>query len=135
MGSLSSRVPNLTFPQLPSAHGLGLVLRQLKQTEHCPQPTGRARMWHLLAGEVAQRGIPVRCRTPALDLLTDETGRVTGAVVQSEGSRQQARARRGVVLGRGGFVAQCRLALLPKSGRCPGGQRLLALLTGVLNSC
>lgn len=105
MGPLSSYyIPNLTFPQLPSAQDLGLVLRRLKQTEQCPQPTGGTRMWHLLAREVAQRGIPVRCNTPALDLLTDETGRVTGAVVQSEGSRRQVRARQAVVLACGGFA-------------------------------
>lgn len=44
-GPLSSYyIPNLTFPHLPTAQGLRLVLRRLKQTERCPQPTGGARM-------------------------------------------------------------------------------------------
>jgi succinate dehydrogenase/fumarate reductase flavoprotein subunit len=105
MGSLSSYyIPNLTFPQLPGAHGLSLVLRQLKQTQRCPQPTGGARMWHLLAGQLTKRGIPVRCGTSVLDLLTDGSGRVTGAVVQSDGGREQVRAQRAVVLACGGFA-------------------------------
>lgn len=38
-GAFSSfHIPNLTFPHLPSAQELGLVLRRLKQTERCPQP-------------------------------------------------------------------------------------------------
>jgi succinate dehydrogenase/fumarate reductase flavoprotein subunit len=119
MGPLSSYyIPNLTFPQLPTAQGLDLVLRRLKQTDHCPQPTGGARIWHLLAGSVAQRGIPVRCGTPALELLTDETGRVTGAVVQSDSSRGQVLARQAVVLACGGFAyseALRRAHLLPSA--------------------
>lgn len=104
-GPLSSYyIPNLTFPLLPSAQGLNVVLRRLKQTQSCPQPTGGARMWHLLASQVTKRGIPVRCGTPVLDLLTDGAGRVTGAVVQSDGERQQVRARRAVVLACGGFA-------------------------------
>jgi hypothetical protein len=61
-GPLSSYyIPNLTFPQLPSAQGLSVVLRRPKQTQRCPQPTGGARMWHLLASQVTKRDIPVRC--------------------------------------------------------------------------
>lgn len=101
---LSYYIPNVTFPHLPSAQGLGLVLRQLKQTERCPEPTGGARMWHLLASQIANRGIAVRCGTPVLDLLTDEAGAVTGAVVESGGRRQKIRARLGVVLACGGFA-------------------------------
>ena len=104
-GPLSSYyIPNLTFPHLPSAQGLRLVLRRLKQTERCPQQTGGARMWHLLDSQVAQRDIPVRCGTRVLDLLTDEAGRVTGAVVERGGGRGQVRARQGVVLACGGFT-------------------------------
>jgi succinate dehydrogenase/fumarate reductase flavoprotein subunit len=61
-------------------------------------------MWHLLDSQVAQRDIPVRCGTRVLDLLTDEAGRVTGAVVERGGGRGQVRARQGVVLACGGFT-------------------------------
>ncbi|MCA1709395.1 MAG: FAD-binding protein, partial [Actinobacteria bacterium] len=82
IGSFSSYyIPNLTFPQLPSAKGLGLVLRRLKQTQRCPQSTGGARMWHLVDHQLRTRGIPVRCASPVCELLTDGAGRVRGAVV------------------------------------------------------
>jgi succinate dehydrogenase/fumarate reductase flavoprotein subunit len=97
-------IPNLTFPQLPSAQGLRLVLRRLKQTARCPQPTGGARMWHLLDRQLSTRGIPVRCATAVHDLLIDRAGRVSGAVVTAHGSRRQISARAGVVLACGGFA-------------------------------
>jgi succinate dehydrogenase/fumarate reductase flavoprotein subunit len=97
MGPLSSYyIPNLTFPQLPSAQGLRLVLRHLKQTQRCPQPTGGARMWHLLDHQLRARGIPVRCATPVSELLTDAAGRVRGAVVDVNGSVEHIGVRAGV---------------------------------------
>ena len=108
-------IPNLTFPQLPSAQGLRLVLRRLKQTRRCPQPTGGARMWHLLDNQLATRGIPVRCATPVCELLTDEAGRVSGAVVDADGYRREVGVRAGVVLACGGFAyaEELRRAYLP----------------------
>lgn len=63
------------FPQLSRAQGLRLVLRRLKQTPRCPQPTGGARMWHLLDRQLRTRGIPVRCAAAVRDLLIDGAGR------------------------------------------------------------
>lgn len=63
-GPLSSYyISNLTFPQLPSAQGLSMVLRRLKQTQRCPQPTGGARMWHLLEQQQvrARRAVVLAC--------------------------------------------------------------------------
>ncbi|HEU0127035.1 MAG TPA: FAD-dependent oxidoreductase [Pseudonocardiaceae bacterium] len=97
-------IPNLTFPQLPSAQGLRLVLRRLKQTPRCSQPTGGARMWHLLDHWLSTRCIPVRCATAVRDLVIDRAGRVSGAVVAAHGSRRQISARAGVVLACGGFA-------------------------------
>ena len=97
-------IPNLTFPQLSSAQGLSLVLRRLKQTTRCPQPTGGARMWHLLDRQLSTRGIPIQCATAVCDLLIDGTGRVSGAVVEANGSRRQVSVRAGVVLACGGFA-------------------------------
>jgi succinate dehydrogenase/fumarate reductase flavoprotein subunit len=57
IGSFSSYyIPNLTFPRLSGAQGLRLVLRRLKQTLRCPQPTGGARMWHLLDHQLRAQG-------------------------------------------------------------------------------
>lgn len=47
-------------------------------------------------------GVPVRLGTPLTDLLV-ESGAVTGAVVTNDGAPALVRARRGVVVGSGGF--------------------------------
>jgi succinate dehydrogenase/fumarate reductase flavoprotein subunit len=104
IGSFSSYyLPNLTFPQLPSARSLRVVLRRLRRTQRCPQPTGGARMWNLLDGELQRRGISVRCATKVCELLTDVAGWVRGVVVESGGRRWPIGARAGVVLACGGF--------------------------------
>jgi hypothetical protein len=97
-------IPNVTFPQLPSAQGLRLVLRRLKQTQRCPQATGGARLWHLLNHQVSIQSLPVRCATRVCELPTDGAGRVCGAVVETDGSLQQIGVRAGVVLACGWFA-------------------------------
>lgn len=47
-------------------------------------------------------GVPVHYETELLELLVED-GRVAGVVVQQGGSRREVRARRGVILGSGGF--------------------------------
>lgn len=51
---------------------------------------------------LADAGVPVEYETALLDLLVGD-GRVTGVVVEQGGQRREIRARRGVVLGSGGF--------------------------------
>jgi succinate dehydrogenase/fumarate reductase flavoprotein subunit len=58
-------------------------------------------LWHLLAENLAARGITVRHGHAAARLLVAENGRVTGAVVAGE----PVTASRGVVLACGGFEA------------------------------
>ncbi|TFD54610.1 FAD-dependent oxidoreductase [Cryobacterium frigoriphilum] len=48
-------------------------------------------------------GVDIRVSTPAVRLLTDDTGRVTGAVVDSPTGQRTILAARGVVLATGGF--------------------------------
>ena len=48
------------------------------------------------------RGIPLWLSSPVVELVTED-GRVTGAVVERDGSRVRVTARRGVVLACGGF--------------------------------
>ncbi|MEV7135169.1 FAD-dependent oxidoreductase [Arthrobacter sp. NPDC093128] len=48
-------------------------------------------------------GVDIRVSTPARRLLTDDTGKVTGAVVGSPDGEVQINAARGVVLAAGGF--------------------------------
>jgi 3-oxosteroid 1-dehydrogenase len=62
---------------------------------------GVARLrWSML-----DRNMPLWLNTTMTELLADDSGRVTGAVVQRDGQRVVIRARRGVVLAAGGFEA------------------------------
>ncbi|MFJ7261214.1 3-oxosteroid 1-dehydrogenase [Streptomyces globosus] len=66
-----------------------------------PLTMGQALAAGLRAG-LAQAGVPVWLECPLTDLVTDG-GAVTGVVVERGGVRGTVRARRGVVLGSGGF--------------------------------
>lgn len=57
---------------------------------------GRLRM------SLNERRVPVWLNAPMIDLVEEE-GRVVGAVIERDGVRQTIRARRGVILGAGGF--------------------------------
>ena len=52
---------------------------------------------------MVDRDIPLWLDTPMTELITDEHGAVTGAVVQRDGRTQRITARRGVILASGGF--------------------------------
>lgn len=62
-------------------------------------------------------GVDIRISTPARHLLTDDSGKVTGAVVSSPEGELQINATRGVVLAAGGFPNDIsrRRALFPKT--------------------
>lgn len=57
---------------------------------------GRLRM------SLNDRNIPLLLDTPMVDLV-QENGRVVGAIIERDGKREIIRARRGVILGAGGF--------------------------------
>lgn len=52
---------------------------------------------------MVDRDIPLWLDTPMTELITDESGAVTGALVQRDGRAQRIIARRGVILASGGF--------------------------------
>ncbi|MCT9871907.1 FAD-dependent oxidoreductase [Paenarthrobacter aurescens] len=62
-------------------------------------------------------GVDIRVSSPATALLSDENGKVTGAVVRSPEGELQINASRGVVLATGGFPndVQRRKELFPKT--------------------
>ncbi len=64
---------------------------------------------------LADAGVPVEYDTALLDLLVED-GRVIGVVVEQAGERRTIRARRGVILGSGGFEhsQELREKLLPQ---------------------
>jgi 3-oxosteroid 1-dehydrogenase len=63
---------------------------------------GTALITGLLRG-CLDAGVRIEHSARAVDLLLDETGAVTGAVVDRHGVRSRIRARRGVVIATGGF--------------------------------
>ena len=50
-----------------------------------------------------ERGVPLWLESPMRELVRDESGRVTGAVIEQRGKPLRIRARKGVVLAAGGF--------------------------------
>ncbi|MFI8100871.1 3-oxosteroid 1-dehydrogenase [Streptomyces sp. NPDC086023] len=67
-----------------------------------PLTMGQALAAGLRAG-LQRAGVPVWLETPLTDLVKDVSGTVTGVVVERNGARGVVRARRGVVVGSGGF--------------------------------
>jgi 3-oxosteroid 1-dehydrogenase len=63
---------------------------------------GTALITGLLRG-CLDAGVRVELSARAVDLLLDDTGAVTGAIVEQGGRRRAIRARRGVILATGGF--------------------------------
>lgn len=63
---------------------------------------GTALITGLLRG-CLDAGVRIEAETRALELLQDETGAVTGAVVEHRGARRRIAARCGVVIATGGF--------------------------------
>lgn len=69
--------------------------------------TGGARLIRYLLEAVQKRGIPVHFNTKAVELLTDETGRVAGVKALDDDGYLTYEARDGVLIASGGFSA-CR---------------------------
>ncbi|CAM5644942.1 3-oxosteroid 1-dehydrogenase [Streptomyces pilosus] len=103
---------HMTAAPLPAAElgGLRELLRPPLDTERlgAPRPDtligGQALVARLLLAVSAYANAELRPNTPLVELVT-ESGAVTGAVVEHEGQRLHVRARRGVLLGTGGFEA------------------------------
>lgn len=97
--NLMTRTPLRSLPRIVkrAAQGIGgkLIGREYVAG-------GQALAAGLFAGLV-QGGIPVWTRTSLVELLTDDGGRVTGAVLEQDDARVTVTVRRGVVLAAGGF--------------------------------
>ena len=66
-------------------------------------PTGGQVLIQRLTDACERAGIPIRLETAAVDLILDEAGNVSGAVVEHAGQLTRIRTRRGVVFATGGF--------------------------------
>ncbi|QDB78279.1 3-ketosteroid-delta-1-dehydrogenase [Georgenia wutianyii] len=96
--NLMTRTPLRSLPRIVKrvVQGLGGKLIGREYTAG-----GQALAAGMFAGLIGA-GVPVWTRTSLVELLTDG-GRVTGAVVEQDGTRVTVTARRGVVLAAGGF--------------------------------
>lgn len=101
--SLSYYIPSKTFAGLPSAQGLEIVAKHLKQTETCPEPTGGNRIWKLLDRHVRSCGIKVMVSTPVKELVKSDRGEIIGVVANYSGQEIFIKARLGVIMTCGGF--------------------------------
>ncbi len=96
--NLMVRTPRKSWPRivLRAAQGIGgLALRRRYAAG------GQALAAGMFAG-VLRAGIPVWTESPVTELVTDN-GRVTGALVNRQGTQVTVTARRGIVLASGGF--------------------------------
>lgn len=105
------------WPHVPGAEGVEYTV-----PAGVPLPAGEA-LWQVIDAGVRGREIDVRVGAAAERLLLDETGAVTGAVVRTDGSPLEIRARGGVVLACGSFEwdAAMREAYLPVGSLVPLG--------------
>jgi len=101
--SYSFNVPHPTHPGIKGAKELELDERYINQTETCPEPTGGARLWGLLAKQVERLGIKVMLSTPTKELVKNQKGEIVGVIAESEGKDVFIKANKGVVLACGGF--------------------------------
>ncbi|GAH15641.1 unnamed protein product, partial [marine sediment metagenome] len=90
--------PTKTFSGAPGAEGLELALKEVKQTNTCPEPNAGARLWGCLAREVERKGIKVMLSTPAKELVKNQKGEVVGVIAKSEGEDLLIKAKKGVLL-------------------------------------
>ena len=86
------------FPSIPGADGIGHRVR----VKGAGGPGGME-LWAVLARNVEQRNIEIRCSSPATELLVEKEVGVTGVVAVCEGRDVRVRARRAVILTCGGY--------------------------------
>jgi 3-oxosteroid 1-dehydrogenase len=86
---------------------------------------GNALMTGLIRG-CLDLGVTIRRQMPAMSLVQDPSGRVTGAVVESRGRRHSVAARHGVLLASGGFEWDEAM----RERHFPGGARFLGSPSG-----
>ncbi len=101
--SYSFNVPHPTHPGIKGANDLDLAEQYIAQNETCPEPTGGARLWGLLAKNVERLGIKVMLSTRVKELVKNQKGEITGVIAESDGKDILIKARKGVVLACGGF--------------------------------
>ena len=102
--TISLYIPNKTYSNIPEAQGLELELRNLKETETCPEHTGGDRVWNLFDRQIKKSdGIKIMLSTPAKELVKNDKGEIVGVIAESEGKDIFIKAKKGVIMTCGGF--------------------------------
>jgi len=101
--SYSFYIPLIAFPDIPASKGLEVGTKCLSRTKDLPQPTGGARVFALLSGQVEKRGIKVLLSTPAKELIKNDKGQIVGVIAESNKKEIYIKARKGVIMTCGGF--------------------------------
>lgn len=89
------------FPDFRDQWDKTSLSRSWNTSINLPYPPGE--LADILADMITAAGVEIRFSTPACQLLTDDSGAVTGVIVKSEEGYEQYNCAKGVVLATGGY--------------------------------
>ena len=89
------------FPDFRDEWDKTSLSRSWNTSLNLPYPPGE--LAGILAGILEQSGVEIRYSCPACQLVTDDSGKVTGVIVQSDQGFEQYNCAKGVVLATGGY--------------------------------
>ncbi|WP_101723689.1 FAD-dependent oxidoreductase [Eggerthella timonensis] len=89
------------FPDFRDEWDKTSLSRSWNTSLNLPYPPGE--LAGILAGILEQAGVEIRYSCPACQLVTDDSGKVTGVIVQSDQGFEQYNCAKGVVLATGGY--------------------------------
>ena len=89
------------FPDFRDEWDKTSLSRSWNTSFNLPYPAGE--LADILADMITAAGVEIRFSTPACQLVTDDSGNVTGVIVKSEEGYEQYNCAKGVVLATGGY--------------------------------
>lgn len=97
LGAKTQVFGQATFPQLPGADS---VEKRMIIGENNEEANS---FWAFLYAQLKKRSIQIWFNSSSRELITNDQGRVMGALLQKEGKEKRVRAKRAVILACGGF--------------------------------
>lgn len=89
------------FPDFKEQWDKTSLSRSWNTSLNLPYPPGD--LADILADMITAAGVEIRFSTPAVQLVSDDAGKVTGVIVKSEDGYEQYNCAKGVVLATGGY--------------------------------
>lgn len=89
------------FPDFRDPYDKTSLSRSWNTSINLPYPAGE--LAGMLAGILQKAGVEIRYSTPACQLVTDSSGKVTGVIVKSSEGYEKYNCSKGVVLATGGY--------------------------------